>query len=126
MMGIFILDQERGPARAERLRRLKQNERPDLSGGILYVKSPRHATYVKRSAFMRHCEKIFRDFGWQRWGTSAPRVTAGKRGVENDHGGAAQSALRPVTSAQAAGEPQMDPQAHLTSPPHESGLLRHP
>ena len=71
MMANFILDQAREPARADRFRALKRDDRPDLSGGIRYVDSPRHATYVKKSRFRRHCERLFRDYRWRRFGEEA-------------------------------------------------------
>lgn len=67
MMANFILDQNKNPARATRFRALKRDDRPNLSGGLRYVKSPRHATYVKKSVFKRYCEKIFRDYGWRQF-----------------------------------------------------------
>ena len=67
MMCNFILDQDRDPARAERLRQRKRDSRPDLGGGVRYVNSSRHATYVKRWAYQRHCDALFREFGWTRF-----------------------------------------------------------
>ena len=68
MMTNFILDQRRAPDRAQRFSELKAAARPDLSGGVRYVKSARHATYVKKSAFKKYCERLFRDYGWSRYG----------------------------------------------------------
>ncbi len=74
MMCNFILDQERDPARAERFRELKRS-RPDLRGGLRYVDSDRHATYVKKAAFERYCLKVFRRFGWKRFGSEGRSTT---------------------------------------------------
>jgi len=67
MMANFILDQDQNQARAQRFRTLKRSDRPDLSEGLRYVKSARHATYVKKSAFKRYCEQIFREYGWRQF-----------------------------------------------------------
>lgn len=79
MMANFILDQQYHPDRAERFRRLKRDAYPDLSGGIRYVKSSRHETYVKKSAFKGYCERLFRDFGWRHFGLEAPPAGARAR-----------------------------------------------
>ena len=71
MMTNFILDQQDDPARAERFRRMKRDDRPDLSGGLQYVRSARHETYVKKSVFKRYCDRIFRDLGWRHHGLEA-------------------------------------------------------
>ena len=71
MMANFILDQDHDPGRARRFRELKATARPDLSGGVRYVESPRHATYVKKSAFQRYGERILHDFGWRPFGLEA-------------------------------------------------------
>jgi cation diffusion facilitator CzcD-associated flavoprotein CzcO len=65
MMVNFILDQDRDPERARRFHELKKSSRPDLTGGIDFVKSARHATYVKKSVFKKYCDRIFEDFGWE-------------------------------------------------------------
>ncbi|MCO4745964.1 MAG: NAD(P)-binding domain-containing protein [Proteobacteria bacterium] len=67
MMANFILDKRRNPERAQRFSDLKRTDRPALNGGLRYVRSDRHATYVKKSVFKKHCERIFSDFGWQRF-----------------------------------------------------------
>jgi len=75
MMANYILDQDRAPARAERFRQLKASARPDLSGGVQYVDSPRHETYVKKAAFRRYCDRLMAAYGWSRFtlGETAPR-----------------------------------------------------
>jgi len=71
MMANFILDRQQNPERAEQFRCLKQRDYPELSGGIRYVKSARHETYVKRSAFKRYCERIFRRFEWRHFSSES-------------------------------------------------------
>ncbi len=72
MMANYILDQDRDPARADRFTALKRDDRPDLSGGVRYVNSARHATYVKKSAFRKYCNQIFARYGWRRFSDVAP------------------------------------------------------
>jgi cation diffusion facilitator CzcD-associated flavoprotein CzcO len=64
MMCNFILDQERHPARAAEFHALKATDRPNLRGGIAYVDSPRHATYVKKAVFRRYSKRLMKRFGW--------------------------------------------------------------
>jgi cation diffusion facilitator CzcD-associated flavoprotein CzcO len=72
MMCNFIRDQDERPERAAELRALKRVDRPDLSGGVPYVSSARHATYVKRSEYRRYCARLMKRMGWARYGTSRP------------------------------------------------------
>jgi hypothetical protein len=44
--------------------RLVRNDRPDLSGGIHFVGSDRHATYVEISAYRKHMTKVRQRLGW--------------------------------------------------------------
>jgi hypothetical protein len=39
-------------------------DRPDLSGGIRFVASPRHHGYVDSHAFRRYLSKVTRQIGW--------------------------------------------------------------
>jgi len=85
MMVNFILDQSRNPERAERFRRLKATDYPDLSGGIRFVKSARHATYVKKSAFRKYCQKLFRNYRWQQFSLTQPRPSQDTETREQAH-----------------------------------------
>ncbi len=76
MMVGFLQDQERRPAMARRFADRKASDRPDLSGGLHYVDSPRHATYVKKAVFQRYCELIFDEYGWTRHSLVSPRSGA--------------------------------------------------
>ncbi len=71
MMANFILDQDRNIGRANCFRQLKSGDRPDLTGGIRYVNSDRHRTYVKKAVFARYCDRLFKRFGWRRFGLEA-------------------------------------------------------
>jgi hypothetical protein len=59
-----VLDRERNPERTARFRELVRRDDPDLSGGLTYVNTARHATYVEHDAFRRQLEKVRRDMGW--------------------------------------------------------------
>ena len=72
MMCNFILDQEQRPEQAARFHALKRDDRPNLSGGIRYVDSARHATYVKKSVFKKYSDKLMRRFKWTAFGTMLP------------------------------------------------------
>ncbi len=68
MMANYILDQAQNPTRAAKFKALKASARPDLTGGMNYVKSPRHATYVKKNVFAKYCQRLMKDFGWRSFG----------------------------------------------------------
>jgi hypothetical protein len=72
MMCNFILDQAQRPEQAAKFHELKKNDRPNLSGGIQYVDSARHATYVKKSVFKTYSDKLMRKFRWKSFGTMHP------------------------------------------------------
>ena len=79
MMCNFILDQDSRPEQAKRFHDLKKSDRPDLSGGINYVESARHATYVNKAAFRRYSTRIMRRFGWKAFGTMLPPIQRNAR-----------------------------------------------
>jgi hypothetical protein len=54
---------EGGAAKAA-VDRLIAEDRPDLSGGIKFVASDRHATYVEIDAYRRHMTKLRKKLGW--------------------------------------------------------------
>jgi cation diffusion facilitator CzcD-associated flavoprotein CzcO len=80
MMCNFIVDQDQRPKRAAKFHELKKTDRPNLSGGIHYVDSPRHATYVKKSVFKAYSNKVMRKFGWKSFGSDS---TPSEVGVES-------------------------------------------
>jgi cation diffusion facilitator CzcD-associated flavoprotein CzcO len=94
MMCNFILDQEHRPKRAAEFHALKASDRPNLSGGIRYVDSPRHATYVKKSVFKKYSDKLMRRFGWKSFGTMHPPRTEQARPAQRS----ASSSPRPSTA----------------------------
>jgi hypothetical protein len=60
----YIRDRHEAPEKAARFRRLVRAARPDLSGGIEFIDSPRHDTYVEHKAFRRAVERTRLAMGW--------------------------------------------------------------
>ena len=60
------------PGQITKFHALKASDHPNLSGGISYVDSARHATYVKKSVFKKYSDKLMRRFGWKSFGTMHP------------------------------------------------------
>lgn len=54
----------RGGAAADAVNALIPTDRPDLSGGISFVGSARHSTYVEISAYRHHMQRIRKRLGW--------------------------------------------------------------
>ena len=44
--------------------RLITGDRPDLTGGIHFVGSDRHSTYVEINAYRKHMTKVRKQLGW--------------------------------------------------------------
>ena len=66
MAQLIVMDiraRETGEHRDE-LRRLKRADHPDLSGGIAYIDSPRHANYVESHAYQDYLAGLRDRFGW--------------------------------------------------------------
>jgi hypothetical protein len=53
-----------GGAAADAVSALIANDRPDLSGGINFVGSARHSTYVEISAYRHHMDRVRKKLGW--------------------------------------------------------------
>ncbi|MDW3097697.1 MAG: NAD(P)-binding domain-containing protein [Alphaproteobacteria bacterium] len=58
-----IQDRARAPARAEQFRQETTTD-PDLSGGIRFIESPRHANYVDSPTFQAALKKLARRYNW--------------------------------------------------------------
>lgn len=58
-------DVRSNPGRARRLRRIIVTENPDLSGGVRFVGSDRHATYVEVRAYRRALRHLAKRMGWE-------------------------------------------------------------
>jgi len=59
-----IMVRAKGGAEAAKLDRLFATDRPDLTGGIKFVGSSRHATYVEIDAYRKQMAHIRKRFGW--------------------------------------------------------------
>ena len=53
-----------GGKKAKAFDRFVATDKPDLTGGIRFVGSARHATYVEIAAYRKHMKKVRRKFGW--------------------------------------------------------------
>ncbi len=59
-----LADQDRNPEKARKFSELIKAGQPDLSGGLRYVSSPRHAAYVQHDSFRAELEKLRRKMAW--------------------------------------------------------------
>ena len=80
----YLLDRTRDPARAARFGALVAGDRTDLTGGIRFVASPRHASYFHHPTFRRHVETVRRKIGWPALGEGS--YEALRREVREDAG----------------------------------------
>ncbi|MET8978286.1 NAD(P)-binding domain-containing protein [Streptomyces sp. NPDC004539] len=64
VMAQYLDDQSRRPDRAARFAKLVREDRPDLSGGIRFVGSDRHAAYVEIRAYRKYLRSLTRRLGW--------------------------------------------------------------
>ena len=77
LIASYIADSERGAASARRFSLRIAHDRPDLTGGLRFVASPRHQGYVHAPAFKRYLVKVARQLGWRSEGLP-PRLAAGQ------------------------------------------------
>jgi hypothetical protein len=54
---------------------MTRSDRPDLSGGLRFVDSPRHTGYVHSDAFVEYLGKVAEGMGWRTAGLP-PRATS--------------------------------------------------
>jgi hypothetical protein len=78
LIASFIRDARGGLPTAERFARMIRDDRPDLSGGLRFVDSPRHTGYVHSDAFVKYLGKVAASLGWRTEGRP-PRVTSVRR-----------------------------------------------
>ncbi|MGJ9421395.1 flavin-containing monooxygenase [Aeromicrobium sp. CF3.5] len=57
-------DVRRDPERARQVRQIVEGDRPDVSGGVDFVSSDRHATYVEVRAYKRELRRLAKRVGW--------------------------------------------------------------
>jgi hypothetical protein len=60
----YLHDQDHDPARAARFDRMIADDRPRLNGGIRFVDSARHRSYVDARAYRRYLATVRRRIGW--------------------------------------------------------------
>ncbi|WP_225911423.1 hypothetical protein [Pseudomonas lactucae] len=63
-LAAYFRAQLEGSATALQFEQLIQRDEPDLSGGIQFVKSDRHAVYLDARAFLAYLEKLRADLNW--------------------------------------------------------------
>ncbi|WP_369368147.1 flavin-containing monooxygenase [Streptomyces sp. CG4] len=75
LIASFIRDARDGLPTAGRFARMIRSDRPDLSGGLTFVDSPRHTGYVHSDAFVKYLGKVAGGMGWRTAGLP-PRATS--------------------------------------------------
>ncbi|MPY56572.1 NAD(P)/FAD-dependent oxidoreductase [Streptomyces spongiae] len=78
LIASFIRDARQGLPTAERFVRMIRSDRPDLTGGLKFVDSPRHTGYVHSEAIVKYLDKVAAQMGWRTQGRP-PRVTSAGR-----------------------------------------------
>ena len=78
LIASFIGDARHGRPTAERFARMISSERPDLTGGLSFVDSPRHTGYVHSDAFVKYLGKVAAGLGWRTAGLP-PKATPVRR-----------------------------------------------
>lgn len=61
----YLHDQQHAPDRANKFDRLIATDRPTLNGGIRFLESARHRSYVDARTFRRYLADIRKRMGWQ-------------------------------------------------------------
>jgi hypothetical protein len=59
-----IVARAEGGAAAHALDTMVTSDRPDLTGGIRFIATDRHATYVDGKAYRKHLRRMRRRLGW--------------------------------------------------------------
>jgi hypothetical protein len=75
LIASFIRDASTGLTTAERFAGMIRSDRPDLSGGLKFVDSPRHTGYVHSEAIVKYLGKVAEGMGWRTAGLP-PRATS--------------------------------------------------
>lgn len=79
MIAGYLNDTRHGLPNAERFTQMIRADRPDLSGGLKFVASPRHTGYVDSGAFVKYLGKVARQMGWRTEGQAPPVRSAAQR-----------------------------------------------
>lgn len=64
MVACYARDRVEKPERAARFRDRVSTDRPDLTGGLHFVQSPRHATYAEHDVFRHEVERTRKAMAW--------------------------------------------------------------
>lgn len=81
LIASYIHDRNQDTASARRFALMIAHHRPDLTGGIRFVSSPRHEGYVNAHTFKHHLLKVAKSLGWRSQGLPprpTPSETAGR------------------------------------------------
>ncbi|MGW3011058.1 flavin-containing monooxygenase [Streptomyces sp. NPDC001219] len=76
MIASLIQERARRSPAAQRFSELIRSDRPDLTGGISFVASPRHQGYVHSDAFVAYLQKVITSMGWRATGNPPPGQNA--------------------------------------------------
>ena len=76
LIASYIADSGRDTASARRFALKIAHDRPDLTGGLSFVASPRHEGYVHAPAFRRYAVKVGQQLGWRTEGLPPRPVTS--------------------------------------------------
>lgn len=60
----YLKDQQDNPSRASQMHAIIRSETPDLSGGIHFLKTDRHAGYCDATAHTKYVKKLYKRMGW--------------------------------------------------------------
>lgn len=86
MIASYLKAQRVAPESAQRFEEIIRTDEPDLSGGIQFVKSQRHAVYIEAHTFKAYLRKLRKRMGWGELGDGvydhlkAPGNTAPRSG----------------------------------------------
>ena len=61
----YLHDQMHEPGRSAAFDRMIDTEHPDLSGGIRFIDSARHRSYVDGQSFRTELDRVTEHIGWQ-------------------------------------------------------------
>lgn len=61
----YLQDMRDNPERAHAFFQRAQSDKPDLSGGVSYVKSKRHANYVNKDRYKAYLQQTWKKMGWE-------------------------------------------------------------
>lgn len=81
LIASYLQDQVQNPQRARAFAARFRTDRPDLSGGLRFDSSPRHAGYVDSDAYVHAIEKIAKNVRWTLSGQPPMAASVSKTAV---------------------------------------------